>query len=532
MTASFTKPAIDYTDKDFESLRNAMLELAAYRLPEWTDRSPSDIGMLLIDLFAYVGDVVSYYQDRIASESFLDTAVERRSVLSLLRLIGYELAPPAAASAELTLTFGGPAGAVTTATIPYGAQFKTQATDTAPAQYFTYLGANRTVDLSTPAGRVVAGLPVRHGLIVSQELIGTSNGEPNQSFMIKHTPILLDTLLVEVNEDGAGWVGWDRRANLLYHPDASGAIVTSRPDARDYYVQFDEAGVGFVVFGDGQYGHPPKQPRTQDNVRATYVNGGGSAGNVPAGAIVEGPRSIASLTGVTNPLPAAGGTDGEPIDHAVRFGPLSFRAGDRAVTLSDYVTLAMQAGGVAKVRARTFGWNRVQLYVAPEGNVVTQPGDDLKKRITAYFETRRMVGTAVSVAGPKAVAIDIAVEVTAEHNFAALTVRDQVRQVVAGLLAFSEVDFGSALYLSKVYEAVEALDGVRAVNVTRFRRMDSSAATVRHQALLDAGLDEDLSAKVEYALSGVIARNGRIDIGEIEIPEAGTIDVVVTGGAL
>src|ERR1044072_4901067 len=234
MTASFTKPAIDYTDKDFESLRNAMLELAAYRLPECTHRSPSDIGMLLIDLFAYVGDVVSYYQDRIASESFLDTAVERRSVLSLLRLIGYELAPPAAASAELTLTFGGPAGAVTTATIPYGAQFKTQATDTAPAQYFTYLGANRTVDLSTPAGRVVAGLPVRHGLIVSQELIGTSNGEPNQSFMIKHTPILLDTLLVEVNEDGAGWVGWGRRANLLYHPDASGAIVTSRPDARDY----------------------------------------------------------------------------------------------------------------------------------------------------------------------------------------------------------------------------------------------------------------------------------------------------------
>ena len=81
------RPAIDYTDKDFESLRSAMLALATYRLPEWTDRSPSDVGMLLVDLFAYVGDVVSYYQDRIASESFLATAVERRSVLHLLRLI-------------------------------------------------------------------------------------------------------------------------------------------------------------------------------------------------------------------------------------------------------------------------------------------------------------------------------------------------------------------------------------------------------------------------------------------------------------
>ena len=103
------KPAIDYTDKDFASLRQALLELATFRLPEWTDRSPADLGMLLVDLFAYMGDVVSYYQDRIASESFLDTAVERRSILNLLRLIGYELAPPAAASAELTLVFNPPA---------------------------------------------------------------------------------------------------------------------------------------------------------------------------------------------------------------------------------------------------------------------------------------------------------------------------------------------------------------------------------------------------------------------------------------
>ena len=73
-------PAVDYTNKDFASLRQAMLALARYRLPEWTDQSPSDLGILLVDLFAYMGDVVLYYQDRIASESFLQTAGERRSV--------------------------------------------------------------------------------------------------------------------------------------------------------------------------------------------------------------------------------------------------------------------------------------------------------------------------------------------------------------------------------------------------------------------------------------------------------------------
>src|SRR5215471_21226715 len=98
-------PAIDYTNKDFTSLRQALLDLARSRLPEWTDRSPADLGMLLLDLFAYIGDVMLYYQDRIANESFLQTATERRSVLQMLRLIGYELKPPLAAAADLTLIF-------------------------------------------------------------------------------------------------------------------------------------------------------------------------------------------------------------------------------------------------------------------------------------------------------------------------------------------------------------------------------------------------------------------------------------------
>src|SRR5580692_5104647 len=114
-------PTIDYTNKDFQSLRQALLGLARYRLPEWTDQSPSDLGSLLVDLFAYMGDVVLYYQDRLANESFLQTAVERRSVLNTLRLVGYELAPPVAASAEFSLVFNrAPAGSSTVITIPPG----------------------------------------------------------------------------------------------------------------------------------------------------------------------------------------------------------------------------------------------------------------------------------------------------------------------------------------------------------------------------------------------------------------------------
>ena len=527
------KPAIDYTDKDFESLRQAMLALASYRLPEWTDRSPSDVGMLLVDLFAYVGDVVSYYQDRIASESFLATAVERRSVLHLLRLIGYELAPPVAASAEITLVFNPPApGQPTVVTIPQDAEFATTAVESTPSQPFVYLGPARQVDLAGPEvttgadGKLaLAGLPVRHGRPVSGEILGSSTGEPNQQFALASPPAIAETIRVEVDE-GAGPVEWERRTNLLYHVSPEGGIETSGASARDYYVQVDEDGRPAVVFGDGEYGRRP--PVGSDNVRASYVSGGGAVGNVPAGAIAEATTKIDNLASVANPLPAVGGADAEPVERAVRFGPLAFRSGDRAVTLSDYVSLALQAGGVAKVRARTTGWNRVDLYVAPEGETCAAPTDELKRRLVSYFETRRMIGTSVHIQDPVCVPVEIAVELVTEHNFQPETVRQRAERAVAELLAFRNVDFGRPLYLSKVYEAVEAIEGVAAATVTRFRRRDQAPPpALKRKVLLEAGLG-DVSELVDRAFRGEIAVEGRIDIGEFELPVTGSLSVTVS----
>src|SRR5207244_10619746 len=113
--------------------------------------------------------------------------------------------------------------------------------------------------------------------------------------------------------------------------------------------------------------------------------GGGALGNVAAGSITVPKTQITGLSQVTNPNPGAGGADGESIDHAVRFGPLAFRSGLRGVTLSDYVALAQQAGGVAKVRAVSSGWNRIDLYVAPQGNSVSAAPLALKQKLVAFF---------------------------------------------------------------------------------------------------------------------------------------------------
>ena len=62
-------------------------------LAGFTSRAPDDVTISLLDAFACVADVLTFYQERIAQENYLRTATEQRSVLELARLIGYELAP-------------------------------------------------------------------------------------------------------------------------------------------------------------------------------------------------------------------------------------------------------------------------------------------------------------------------------------------------------------------------------------------------------------------------------------------------------
>ena len=98
------RAVLDYMARDSDSLLRAMRERIPELLPEWTDyAAEADFGNVLLQAFAYMGDILSYYQDRIANESFLGTAQTRRSIIQHLRLIGYRLGTAAPATATLTL---------------------------------------------------------------------------------------------------------------------------------------------------------------------------------------------------------------------------------------------------------------------------------------------------------------------------------------------------------------------------------------------------------------------------------------------
>jgi hypothetical protein len=85
------RPAIDYLVKDYQGFRRLMLERMSLLAPQWRERSSADVGVALVELLAYVADELSYRQDAVATEAYLDTARSRVSLRRHARLVDYRV---------------------------------------------------------------------------------------------------------------------------------------------------------------------------------------------------------------------------------------------------------------------------------------------------------------------------------------------------------------------------------------------------------------------------------------------------------
>jgi uncharacterized phage protein gp47/JayE len=556
------RQVIDYLARDYNSFRQALLDLIPAKLPEWTDRSEADFGVVLIELFAYMGDILSYYQDRIANEAFLTTAQERRSVINHLRLIGYEMAPAAPAAARLGLIVANNVNQVVE--IRKGDQFATVSSKDRKSLTFEFVDdkplvinlaglpavppdklANNdlsgfigivTIPAKKPDGtplpnfkevveiKEVDGvktpfgvIPVREGRSINNEVIGVSDGTANQRFRLAQPRALIDTLQIVV-ETSPPTPPWRWRKNLVFSHRAftpeqlaaleqegriGSTLAFSRSADRDFATETDENDVTTVIFGDGQYGQiPPPSAR----ILASYRVGGGSAGNVGTGqitVITKAPQLQLIGAKVVNREPASGGAERESIDRAIKFAPTVFGSMQRAVTGEDYVAQAKLFPGVSKARAEATNWNTITLFIAPTGSGQA-PSDTLRQELLAYFEDKRMLTSIIDIQSPDYVRIDVTAQVGAEAHFRNEDVAAEAEAAIRDLFDFEKVDFKQTLYLSKIYEALERLDSVQFVNVTRFQIATLSSPPV----------DED----------------GVIQLRENEIPVLNELIVNVTGG--
>jgi hypothetical protein len=333
---------------------------------------------------------------------------------------------------------------------------------------------------------------------IESELLGGSSGEPQQSFFTRRTPVL-EGELIEVRELEGGraevdlpilrdellrqglsaddlrtvadprsgrvreiWVRWRPRPNLF----------RSGPDDRHYVLDRSR---GRVVFGDGVYGKIP--PAGMNNVLArVYRAGGGTAGNVPAGAIAQLLGAVPFALGAINPRPADGGAAGEDPRAVLERGPLVLRHRIQAIALADYEALAREASpAVALARAlpatsdgRRPAPGYVRLIVVPQSQEPRpQPSFELRRRVHNFIAARMPAAAGgLTVTGPTYTLVGIEAFVTPTNAQEAGSVGDRVRRTLAGLLQpLGGPDgrgwpFGRAVYLSDVAAVLEDVPGV------------------------------------------------------------------------
>ena len=502
---------LDYLARDYDSLLQSMLEQVPAKLPEWKDaRSEADFGRVLLELFAHMGDILGYYQDRVAGESFLATAKSRRSVIQHLGLIGYRLATAAPAAARLTLT----APAVTSAivTIRKGDAFATKSAKDRPSVRFEYTREeNLVLDFSAipvdpVTGKKIApeAVPVEEGRRYASELTGISDGSAHQVFTLVHPELILRPIgssgsgdlqvRTELGE-GAGKViePWFLRESLAF----------SRDGQRDFSVAIDDMDRASLRFGDGSFGAIPP---TGSKIFASYRVGGGIKGNVPPGSIqtvLEAPALALLGIKVSNPAAATAGADRETIGHAAFLAPSAFRSQNRAVTVGDYQALALEFKGVGKVRAEIGNWNRVYLYVAPEGGGFVS--DTLAARLLDYFEDKRPVSTRIEIRDVDYVSVYVRAKVGLGSYYSRGESSELIAKAVRELLAFDNVDFAQTVFLSKFYEAIEAIQGVEYAVIEEFRRSGEAPGSVSPSGKLALSANEiptipaDIPSEAAYA---------------------------------
>ena len=509
------RTTIDYMSRDYDSLLRSMRDLVPDKLPEWKDfESEADFGNVLLELFAHMGDILSYYQDRIANESFLGTAQTRRSIIHHLRLIGYRLSTAAPAAANLILTV--PAACNDRIVISKGDAFATKSQKDKKSVRFEYTSetsleincadfpndptdptrkvyatndpkkaACLLVDPNNPKHKVYAAiLPVEEGRLIKDEILGLSDGTPNQRFTLAHAGVILRSFGSERQEnqdillDTEQGNPWTLRETLAF----------SRNNQRDFTMEIDEYDRGTVVFGDGAFGFIPSKGQT---IKVTYRIGGGKTGNVAENTIqtiIAAPQLILLGAKVRNPVSASGGADRENIEHAVTNAPRVFRSLKRAVTVEDYEALALDFNGVVKVRAEAADWNTVTLFIAPEGG--GRVSDALEANLLTYFEDKRPLSTVVEIADVDYIQIYLTVSVGVTAYYSPADIKAQVKAVAANLLALQNVDFGRPIFLSKFYEAIESIVGVEYVNITEFRRQEQAAGSIEPRGKIELGPNE------------------------------------------
>lgn len=501
MTAplSTTPVVVDYTSRDFNSLRDALISRVQARVPNWTGNDPSDFGLALVEAFAYLGDNVSYYIDRIANESNIATATQRQSVLAISKSLGYT--PSGYQSSTTIISFTNSGG--TPLTIAAGTElqcsvsvgdavrqlvFTTSADAVVPA---AAAGAPGTAQVLATHGENVALRPASTFYSSNGELLGYSDGTPNLAFTLKENQVVDGSVSVYV-KNGTAFALWNTVSHLAdYGPND--AVATLDADASNYVT---------VSFGDGVSGAIPPM---HSEIRAIYTVGGGTMGNIPSNTAfsflafptaTDAPAQalIRSNVSAINVSDGTGGQDPLSTDMIRLLAPKSFAALNRAVTLSDFESLAMSTPGCGNASAVADIYSSVTLYVAPlrdlgnaetfplyddaNGSLITSEWLPFQQTIAAALNGKTQIGVTTTVAPPKYVPVDVTIRYTKLPTFTDAQVTSDIRNFMETYFAYPVMQFGQTIHPEQIEFILRYVSGISNVSVDYLYR-DSDITPTR-----------------------------------------------------
>ncbi len=325
-------------------------------------------------------------------------------------------------------------------------------------------------------------------LTFNDEVLGGSTGEPNQTFQVANTPIVvLDTPVQFTNSDA---IKVTIKSLRLEIDEGQGFMVWQQVDEffsrgpNDRVFMLD-LNTGIVTTGTGEHGRIPvaNQANPTANVVArAYRAGGGSQGNIGAGTITQLQTFVQGIDSVKNYEPATGGTDEESVADAKLRASLALKSNDRAVTLEDFQYLATQAPGANVKRAFAMALYHPNFPSGQIPGVVTvivvpnspspnpTPNQSTLKAVCVYLDAHRLLTSEIYVVGPvyRKITIQVQLVVSSSYDLAAVK-----NAVVANLATFFDPleggkdgtgwPFGGEVFYSDVYRVIIGTPGVQRI---------------------------------------------------------------------
>lgn len=357
-------------DRDFKQLLDEAQRIIVAECPQWTDLTPGDPGIVLLELFAHLTETMIYRLNRLPEKAYVE----------FLRLLGVKLGPPAAAAVKLRFTLAKPSDKPVE--IPRGTRVTVGRGGGEVSPVFVV--AQTT---AVPAGKPQVETFAYHAELIAAEDAGKGTGMPGFSITARRPPIVAATsddleLVVGVEagpdeltgrvraieHNGKAYAVWRETEDfsnlegrkLVYVVDRITGTITFAPavHSRNENGELDPAAQTLAAI-----------PQAGREIRLWYWSGGGPTGNVAANTLTTLRDQIAGIS-VTNPDPATGGRAAETIDNALVRGPQELHSLQRAVTASDFELLARRSSGIAAAsgsiaRAKAFTKAMIWAHAVP-----------------------------------------------------------------------------------------------------------------------------------------------------------------------